>query len=344
MVGGNIAVEAFFMISGFYMELVLTTTYRSASGRPLTLLFWTSRMLRIYPAYWIVVAFVLAFLAATRPSMWDEAVSSFGPGGAAYLVATNLMIFGQDLAFWIGRSESGWHLTTNAVAGPGPTLMQFLLDPPSWTLGLELTFYLLAPLLTRLSSPWLLAIAAASAFTRAAAYVRFGLYNDAFLYQFFPFESMYFVLGMVAFRLYRSDFVLHGSLGVVLYLAFLGYLLGIRFIPRPLLTEKVVLDVALFGLLFATLPSIFSLSKNWRVDRLIGELSYPIYLCHVPVYWVVEWALRGSGHAGAKQALSMIAILGASVLLYWLIDRPIDALRHSLTSLRPSLALKTIVP
>jgi peptidoglycan/LPS O-acetylase OafA/YrhL len=343
MIGGNIAVEMFFMISGFYMELVLTTTYRTASGRSAALLFWVSRFLRIYPTYWIVAACMLGFLAATSPSMWHEAMSAFGPGGAAYLVVVNLIIFGQDLVFWIGRSPLGFHLTTNAVVGPGPTLIQFLLDPPSWTLALELTFYLLVPLLTQLSSLWLVLIALASAGMRAVAYLRFGLYNDAFLYQFLPFELMYFVVGMLAFRLYRAGFVCTGVPGIAVYVVFVGYLLGIRFIPRPLLAEKAIFDLLLFAGFLAALPSIFALSKDWTSDRLIGELSYPVYLTHVLVYRIMEWALGREGHDAAKQAFAVILILAASVLLHWAVERPIDAVRHGFTSGRLKLRFKPVM-
>ena len=342
MIGGNIAVEAFFVISGFYMELVLTTTYRGTQGRPGTLLFWTSRLLRIYPTYWILAACMLAFLAITRPAMWHEALTAFGPGGAVYLVGVNLMILGQDLVFWIGRTESGFHLMANAVAGPPPVLMSFLLDPPSWTLSLELTFYLLVPLLTRLSSSWLVAIAVASAVARAVSYLRFGLNDDAFLYQFFPFELMYFILGMLAFRLYRVGFICRGPSAIAVYVSFLFYLIGIRFIPRPTLIEKAGFDLLLFGFLFMALPSIFSLSKAWRVDRIIGELSYPIYLSHFAVYRVVERALGAHGHEGAKQALAIILILGVSALLHWMVERPIDAFRHTLTQERLKFVLKPV--
>src|ERR1700751_2909819 len=49
--GGPSAVQIFFVISGFYMQLILRKEYRGdAVG------FWMSRGARIYPAYAIVAA------------------------------------------------------------------------------------------------------------------------------------------------------------------------------------------------------------------------------------------------------------------------------------------------
>jgi peptidoglycan/LPS O-acetylase OafA/YrhL len=343
MVGGNIAVEAFFLISGFYMELVLTTRYRDASGRPATLPFWVSRALRLYPVYWIMAGAMLAFVLLTRPGAWQEAMHAFGPAGAVYLSVTNVIILGQDLTFWIGHSAAGLHLTANAVAEPHPVLMQFLLVPPAWTLSLELMFYLMVPFLTRLSSTALVTLAAASAAARVVAYLWFGLYEQAFLYQFFPFELMFFLMGMLACRMYHSGFVLGRKAAFVLYACFLAYLIGLRFIPRPHIIEKAAFDAALFGLMFLALPSIFTLCKDWHADRLIGELSYPIYLCHVPVYWVMAWVLAEPGHEAAKQALAMVSILLVATFLYWAVDRPLDAFRHGLASRRSRGALAPVI-
>ena len=49
-VGSFTAVEAFFMLSGFYMSLILSNgTYR-------TLPFYLSRALRIFPVFWLAMA------------------------------------------------------------------------------------------------------------------------------------------------------------------------------------------------------------------------------------------------------------------------------------------------
>lgn len=36
-----------------------------------------------------------------------------------------------------------------------------------------------------------------------------------------------------------------------------------------------------------TIPCLFMLSKRSNVDRVLGELSYPVYLSHIAVYTVL---------------------------------------------------------
>ncbi|HAA92439.1 MAG TPA: hypothetical protein DCE33_08330 [Rhodospirillaceae bacterium] len=45
---GQVAVQSFYMISGFYMSLVLSSTYQGPAG---TWCFWLSRYLRLAPIY-----------------------------------------------------------------------------------------------------------------------------------------------------------------------------------------------------------------------------------------------------------------------------------------------------
>ncbi len=45
--------------------------------------------------------------------------------------------------------------------------------------------------------------------------------------------------------------------------------------------KKAAFDAVLFGAMFPALPSIVALSKDWRADRLVDELLYPIYLSHL---------------------------------------------------------------
>ena len=54
-----IAVNAFFVISGFYMSLVLSTKYNFPNSYSL---FVSNRLLRIYPIYWLVLLMTFAFV------------------------------------------------------------------------------------------------------------------------------------------------------------------------------------------------------------------------------------------------------------------------------------------
>ena len=78
----------------------------------------------------------------------------------------------------------------------------------------------------------------------------------------------------------------------------------------------------LFALFAACLPALFDLTKNVRFDRKIGDLSYPVYLCHT--LFVPAAATYGPWAA--------FAVFFASCALSWvavkLIDEPIDSWRQ----------------
>src|SRR5258708_29799955 len=57
LISADMAVRSFFIISGFYMALILREKYPSGNYR----LFITNRFLRIYPLYWVVLCFTLIY-------------------------------------------------------------------------------------------------------------------------------------------------------------------------------------------------------------------------------------------------------------------------------------------
>src|SRR5262245_48480055 len=50
---GGLAVQAFFIISGFYMALVLNGKYKDVG------LFYSNRLLRLFPTYFVMVALTI---------------------------------------------------------------------------------------------------------------------------------------------------------------------------------------------------------------------------------------------------------------------------------------------
>lgn len=80
--------------------------------------------------------------------------------------------------------------------------------------------------------------------------------------------------------------------------------------------------VAFYALVTASLPVVFNLTKRSPVDRLVGDLSYPLYLLHgaVGAYVAVHY-----GHAPITMvAISVVLALAA----LFMIDRPVDVLRQ----------------
>src|ERR1700761_979235 len=66
---GALAVQCFFIISGFYMAMVLAEKY---NGKGSTYLFYTNRALKIYPIYWVCLILLI---------IWSLVVYNFHYGG-----------------------------------------------------------------------------------------------------------------------------------------------------------------------------------------------------------------------------------------------------------------------
>jgi peptidoglycan/LPS O-acetylase OafA/YrhL len=56
LVGGQFAVKLFFIVSGFYMAMVLTEKYHGPGS---VRLFYGNRLLRLLPTYYLVIAIAL---------------------------------------------------------------------------------------------------------------------------------------------------------------------------------------------------------------------------------------------------------------------------------------------
>ena len=72
-----------------------------------------------------------------------------------------------------------------------------------------------------------------------------------------------------------------------------------------------------------TMPFIFSLTKNVKWDRWIGELSYPLYICHELVRLaMLQWM---PDHAGV--GMFMLMSLVGAVLLMVCVEQPFERMR-----------------
>lgn len=71
-------------------------------------------------------------------------------------------------------------------------------------------------------------------------------------------------------------------------------------------------------------PQIFHLSRDSRVDRFIGELSYPMYLCHVAIGNYFEPAQR-VWQGGLLLLLSVLF----SLPLVLGVERPLERWRQA---------------
>ena len=188
MTGGATSVQTFYIISGFFIAMILDTKY----SRPDQLwVFYSNRALRIYSTYWLflVAAILMQFAAhlAVHHSLfdlWRQNSGRLGEIGPWYLALTNLIIFGQDLALFLAIGSHGLHWTTSFWQS-SPIVPVFMLIAPAWSLSLELSFYLIAPWILRKRVRWATALIVLSLMIRLALW-QIGLRADPWSYRFFP--------------------------------------------------------------------------------------------------------------------------------------------------------------
>ncbi len=210
-----------------------------------------------------------------------------------------------------------------------PELWKLELDPPAWSLDIELTFYLIAPFLLRLRVPFLLATMALSIFLRVIL-VRHGLSFDPWTYRFFPTELALFLAGAIAQKSSRSLqtklplLFRHGDLATATMVALIAIF---PIVPAP----AAVRSVLLFVLLAVFLPVIFENAKSNKVDRYIGDLSYVLYISH----WLVILSVRrviGDGHSLGSQLSLVAATIVCALALGAAVDWPLRSIRARIRS------------
>lgn len=233
-IGSYTAVQIFFMISGFYMELIFSSgKYRSANQ------FYASRIARLFPVYWL--ALVTGVVVAYTVYAWSGTNSAITllAGRLSELQATNTPVFVWALFsnVFLLLADFAWFMPN--IDGQHPT--QLLVQPPVWTLALELYFYALCPLLTRVRTVGLVALLGVFVSARVLGY-QLGLDVNPYHARFFPFELTFFISGMLAYRLYANKHlwitsVLRGRYGIGIGLAYLACVVYfydlVKYLPAP---------------------------------------------------------------------------------------------------------------
>jgi peptidoglycan/LPS O-acetylase OafA/YrhL len=282
---GNVAVELFFIISGFYMALILNEKYIGAKGN--YSLFITNRFIRLYPIYFVVLilsictAFFYAFASSFTNygqlnffiANWDK-LNFFSK---CYLLFVNVSIVGQDFVLFLGLDPTTGSLAfTKNYAFSSVQLHQFLIIPQAWSIGIEIMFYLIAPFILRRSSLFLLLIALLS-FSVKWYLPKIGLINDPWTYRFFPAELLFFCLGAMAYK----GYVGLKKIKIPPYFNLFVFIITIVVLLMYNHLHYYIRQYLLFVGFAIALPFIFILSKRSKLDREIGELSYPVYISHV---------------------------------------------------------------
>jgi peptidoglycan/LPS O-acetylase OafA/YrhL len=216
---------------------------------------------------------------------------SLSPGSLAAVVAANLLIFGQDMLMFFGVDPgSGSLYFTADFAVETVPAYKFLFVPQAWTLGVELLFYLVAPLIVTRRMKTIFIVFTLGLELRWYIMIRLGLQTDPWDYRFFPIELPLFLWGSLAYKAYahlEARKLLNRSVGATaLGLIFAGVLFNTEL---PTMLREGVLGLPIMCIaLGPALPFLFHRTRYSERDRWVGALSYPIYIVHLMVVMLLR--------------------------------------------------------
>jgi peptidoglycan/LPS O-acetylase OafA/YrhL len=342
--GAAFAVKSFFIISGFYMALVIDTRYHALPVSD----FYASRLLRLLPLYWVigVMTLIAEIVLVPRAQYFDKLasplaygaglhLSSLPPAIIFYIVLSLTTLLGLDTGLWLGFNRVSGALSVAPDFAPGATGVTALNPvPQGWTIGLELLFYALAPFIVR-RTVWLIGLLCFCSLAFRLALMAWGFSGEPWNRALFPSELIYFLLGVLGYRLYvvmprlklpervETAFAL-----AVLVIAIIYWPVE-HFIRGSLIWH--VWNTVPYLLIATGIPFLFKLTKDNAVDANIGELSYPIYMCHVLIFGLISWSPLNNapfiGSGWPRYLLTIALVIVAAFVLDRLIVLPIDKLR-----------------
>ena len=328
----NYAVESFYIISGFYMTLILNEKY---VGKNSYRNFILKRFFRLAPSYWAIAicTLILVLFYNVNTTEYPNTPIVFNPHNIinntsictwAYSIISNIFMLGQDIALFFAVNDSSGHLycTVHSYQELHPFCRYFLV-PQAWSIGLEILFYIIAPFVVRQKAKIVLTILTLSLFVKVFIKYVLRIDDGNWTFRFFPSEMMFFCIGALVYRFYkcyqtRVQVRNKGYLYIAITIFVIIYMkLKMPFcIQYPLL----ILFVAMFVFV------LFSNFKYSRLDRIIGELSYPIYLSHSLIIMFL-YLFKNSHFYDNPYIVGTITTL-FSFCLYICVIKPFEKIRN----------------
>lgn len=312
---GFYAVFSFFVLSGFLMTAIVHGTYGySAAG---FVRYLANRALRLFPNYWFALSISLALIAL------------FGAG----------IVAGYNPAIAVPQSAGEWIQNLSMIfANMLPKDEMPRLIPLAWALTVEISYYILIGLgasRTRATTTMWLVLS----LLYVVVIRRLHPEGGGYLYDAIPAGSLPFSVGALAWH-FREDVArtltrLRISdprlLVVARWLVYLGIMgtqaqTGWKWLTMFGNWLNIGISALIVCMLFAARPG----ARLRRIDKAIGDFSYPIYLLHLQMGLVAGIILSSGPSAGGPAVfgfgLALTVLVGA--VCAWGIDPAVERLRN----------------
>lgn len=314
------AVNSFLIISGFYTAFIIEKKYHSIKN------FYLSRFLRIYPLYWLALGLTLLLgilkLQLNLGSNENAILHYFNysshlSGNIALIEGLNFL--SRNLTLLLTKDYFG--VQSNVAPG-------YLIVNPAWTLQIELLFYLLAPFILKIKKNFIIIFCLYFIAIYIVA-VPYGLFYNWNLATSFIKYLFFFLLGIISYRyIYnRIQFKEYKKTTILLGFVFLVFIVFYRILPGMIVSHSFEKSLNYYLPFSIYIAFLFNYSKNFKIDKYIGELSYPIYITHM----IIIKIYTGLNLPSMKFLNSLIIgflALTASILLVKYFQTPIDNFRH----------------
>jgi peptidoglycan/LPS O-acetylase OafA/YrhL len=290
---GWLGVELFFLISGFV--ICMTCWGRSVGD------FVTSRVTRLFPAYWVGVLLTSAVLYLV-PNRWGNDPTR----PSITRVLTNLSM-------------------THAPMGVSD------IDAVYWTLWIELRFYIIFGIVVAIGLTYrrVLAFCGIWGFlSLISASVNFPVLDAIVQAQY----SWYFIAGIALFLMYRfgQNLLLWGIVGFCWLMAQNRITILMHTNEGGAgyhLSWKVTAAVVTVSFALVALAAVGAFnSMNWRWLTVAGALTYPLYLIHQEIGFEIITRLSRHLAPYPTVAVTLAVMLTAAYALHRFVERPLAPL------------------
>jgi peptidoglycan/LPS O-acetylase OafA/YrhL len=356
LLNAQVAVILFFIISGFYMAMVINEKYAKGQPEHWIRTFYFARFWRLYPPYFVMFLVMMLWGAPTNlpsPLLGRLPMSIFDQ---VVLAIPNVALFGQDLHQFLVRvrvESAGPPFLLDIVSRINPAVLQddMMAVGHAWSLVAEATFYLIAPFIVcsaRRTTVALVATLALRFFFMTILGQRSGIWG----YFFFPGAACMFILGSAAYHAHkfmpRPD--LHPIAGWVALTGFatwFGTLVSTNNVVMASPADWSI-DLPKFWVLYllfaASVPFIFEATKNVKIDREIGEISYPLYVVHGLVVGLVYFRWSGpQGSVPDAWAAVTLSIFAAYIMRQF-VETPIERWRNRILGIASHPSTSSLAP
>ncbi|GAA0818476.1 acyltransferase family protein [Streptosporangium amethystogenes subsp. fukuiense] len=289
---GILGVELFFMISGF---VILMSIWGRGLGA-----FALSRLVRLFPAYWVSVVVTAALYGLTAATALDPKLSLGEYGVNLTMLQRAFGVYDANGVYWSLWVELRFYVLISILVITGVTLNRCLAFMGVWLLA--------AGFFAGSDEAWVELV-------------------------IMPKYAAYFVGGMAFFLMTRFGprlvlWCLAGISGGLAVSAALDRVAGrvekVGYAAMPVPDWAVVATVVGFYVLMAMVALGWLRRLRWRGLVVLGALTYPLYLFHTAAAVLIVPALRDTLPPPLTALVTVLAAMAFSYLVYRVAERPLQ--------------------